>query len=242
MEQNRLVNIEENNEQGLLRYRILGLNVFVANTTLGDLDLLALQDKPILKFLSALTMPYDTICLLGSPAPDNWRNQEQREGNTVHVQDLLGKETNFFQMHLSYYGGTFRAEQNYGPSLLFRVRDQKLLAKLSRPFLGWDALALLMYVKEKNGLSAAQNALHGFSTEAALMEAVLQEARCMILTQADHQYLEVYTKSSNLLGDLDTARVESEAFIKGTEWYRAHRTTLVWDETQLCYVSRPPVQ
>lgn len=237
MVQNRLVRIEKvNGNNVLFRYHVLGLTIFVANTTQGDINLLALQDKPVLKFLGALTLPYDTICLLGSPAPDNWRNQKQREGKTVRIQDLLGKETNYVQVHLSYYGGDFRAEQDYGPSLLFRVLDQGLLAKLSHPFLGWDALAFLMYQKGKDGLSAAKNALYKFTTETALIDTLLQEARCLVLSQGDCQYLEVYTKSSDLMDELETARAEAETHIKKTEWYQEHKDMLVWDDTEACYV------
>ncbi len=239
MSQDRLVKIERDSvNNGLLRYRVFGLNVFVANTAQGDSRLLALQDKPGLKFLGALAQRYETVCLLGSPAPDNWRNQMQREGRPARIEDLLGKETSRSGVHVSYYGGTFRAEQDYGPSLLFGLRDQELLAKLSHPFLGWDALALLMYVNGKDGLSAAQTALRGFTTETDLIETLLREARYLVLTQADCQYVEVYTKASDAGDELDAAGMEAEAYIKSTEWYQKNKATLVWDETELCYIKR----
>ncbi len=139
---------------------------------------------------------------------------------------------------MSYYGGTFRSEQNYGPSLLFRLRDHELLAKLSHPFLDWDALALLMYMKEKDGLNAAQNALRGFTTETGLIKTVLREARYLVLTQADCQYIEVYTSASDVADELGAAGMEAEAYIKSTDWYQKHKATLVWDKTELCYIKR----
>lgn len=224
--------------EGVACYRIHGLNLFAANTMQGNSKLITLQMIPALTFLGALAKQYETVCLLGSPAPDNWRNQMQRERKSGRLEDLLGKEKQFSVVHISYYGGTFRAEQKYGPSLLFKLCDQNMLSKLGDPFLGWDSLALLMYAKGKNGLLAAQNALNGFTTEGALLESLLQEARWLILTQADCQYLEAYTRAADVENELNLAIGEAEAFIKGTDWYQKNKTNLIWDETQLCHVRR----
>lgn len=241
MEQSLLVRIDKDSKQGgVFRYRVFGLNIFAANTTQSEPALLGLQSDPVLKFLVSLTRGHEVICLLGSPAPDNWRNQKQREGENVYIEDLLGKETSYCEVHVSYYGGTFGKQKNYGPSLLFKLSDEPLLERLSHPFLDWDALAILLYTRGNNHLNAAKGALNGFTIEAVLMDVLLQEARCVVLTQADCQYLEVYTRASNISDQLDSAIKEAEALIKHTEWYQRHQASLVWDETELCYIDRQP--
>src|SRR5438309_5607170 len=107
---NHLIRIEkEVKEKGVSCYRILGLNIFSANTSQHDPALLQMQDVPVSKFLGSLSSLYETICLLGSPAPNNWINQMRREGETVTIEGFLGRETRYCQVPISYYGGSFRA-------------------------------------------------------------------------------------------------------------------------------------
>jgi hypothetical protein len=96
MSQKCLVRIEKDSRgRGILRHSVFGLNVFVANTMQGDSHLLALQDKPVLRFLGTLVQSYETVCLLGSPALDNWLNDKQREGKRIRIEDLLGDEMSY---------------------------------------------------------------------------------------------------------------------------------------------------
>src|SRR5438445_223771 len=82
----------------------------------------------------SLSSLYETICLLGSPAPNNWINQMRREGETVTIEGFLGRETSYCQVPISYYGGSFRAQQDYGPSLLFKLAGPEMLKKLTNVF------------------------------------------------------------------------------------------------------------
>ncbi|MGH7274249.1 MAG: hypothetical protein ACREIQ_07330 [Nitrospiria bacterium] len=229
---------KESKGKGIVRYRIFGLNLLAANTTHGDPNLLALQSDPILKFLGTLIQCYQTMCLLGSPAPDNWMNEMRAQGKAVTIDDFLGKETHVETVPFWYYGGTFGTNQKYGPSLLFKLHGPGMLVKLGEAFMGWDAVALLLYQKGKDGLRTAQNALTTFTTEEALIETILRDARYLILTQADCQYLEVYTRAADVEPELHTAAAEAEAYIKSTAWYQQNKGSLVWDEQELCYVKR----
>jgi energy-converting hydrogenase Eha subunit C len=227
-----MVKIEKTEKaNGVWCYRILGLNVFAVNKV-------EVEEYLDLKFIADLTQPYKTICLIGAPAPANWKNEMKRQGKTVRIEDLLGAGSGYYEIPLWYYGGNFgKYSQEYGSSLLIELRNKKMLHELSEVFGQWDALALLLYREGKEGLTAAQNALSEFTTETALMNALLQEAMCVVLTQADCQYLEVYTKASVVAEEVDAAAKKAEEFIKRTDWYQKHKANLVWDETELCYVS-----
>lgn len=216
---------------GVVCFQIFGLNLFAVNKFDEGSDL-------EVKFIASLIAPYETICLIGSPAPENWMNDMRRQGKVVSMQDFWGKETLYRSVPVWYYGGQFGGGHEYGPSFVFPLRDQEMLTKLSRVFMGWDAVALLLYEKAKDGLRTAQDALATFTREEALVETILRDARYLILTQADCQYLEVYTRAPDVEPEVHTAAVEIETYIKSTAWYQKHKASLVWDETELCYVMR----
>jgi len=238
MREDHLIRIEKEAVEGILRYRIFGLNLFAANTTEGTPNLLALQDMPALKFLGPLIARHETLCLLGSPGPGNWMNERRRQGQKASIEDLLGPGTSYQEIPISYYGGGFRPAEGYGPSILFKLADQEMLHNLPTAFLSWDALVLVLYLKGENGLPAAADGFVDFKTEPALINRVLARARCLMLTEGDCQYLEIYAKDPQLEDDLEAGRLEAESWIKSTPWYQANKESLVWDDLELCYVKR----
>ncbi len=232
---NNLVRIEKKVKNGIHYYQIFGLNIFTANTDYSS-ELKEMQGIPFLKFISRLVSSYETISLIGSPAPENWINEMKRQGKKASIQDFLGKETTYRQVPVWYYGGDFGGGEEYGPSIIFKLRDNGMLKKLIEVFMVWDAVALLMYEKGKDGLALTKNSLRGLTTQDAIIQALLQEAKYLLISQADCQYLEVYTRANDISDELKIAVDEAVAHIISTDWYKANKDNLAWDEQELSYV------
>lgn len=233
-----LVRIEMESKNSIICYRILGLNIFVSNTHREGRDLIKeeMGELPYLKFISCLASAYSTVCLIGSPAPENWMNDMKGEGKTVSMNDFLENDTPYCQVPVWYYGGTFGKGHDYGPSIIFALPDTEMLKRLPATFMASDAVALLLYKEGKDGMEAVASSLINIPRENTVIEALLQEARYLVISQADYQYLEVYTKAINAEDELKRAGDESSKYIAFTAWYQAHKDNLRWDELEMCLV------
>lgn len=223
---------------GVVRYRLLGLNVFTANTE-HDQRLSDLQDVPFLKFLTRLGHDREIFCLIGGAAISNWLNEiAARHKRHANVRDLLGNSTPYREVLISIYDGELFVDERGLRGLVVKVKDEPLLSALLSNFLGWDALAIMVYPKESSAWDITARVLNTFTSHDATIQQVTMHSKYLVLPQSDGQYLEVYTRAASAQEEIATALANVDAYIANTAWYQTNKNRLFWDDLQLSYVVR----
>lgn len=176
--------------------------------------------------------------LIGAPGLQNLLNEYSQSGKSQRELDLLTENLPKLEIPMWYYGGEFGFTNTYGVSTLVYLSSinsfRKVFVELSR----WDAICLICYPKEtQNILERSRNYFETFQSEDSLFKGILTDAKYIILTQDDGQYLEVTMSCDNQdEKEISDASQKAREIIIENEWFKRNIKRLVWDNSEMTLV------
>lgn len=188
MVQHPLISIEETKWEGdYIRYRILGLDIFINQFPLY----LTSQYEPYIRLIANLVKVYDCVYHIGSLSVYD-------SSDKYDINNLL-TGTTYFETPISYYNDVFYDGRKYDnpPSIVvYGTVDLPVTSKLVTYYMADDAMAIYLYEKSGVDINEIKSILDHYEDEHMHIKSILDKAKLIILPQADFHYLDIYSRTS----------------------------------------------
>ncbi len=228
----------------VISYNIYGLNIFdcFRFPELRDLCLL-----PYLKFLMQLMEPYETICLVGSPALQEWFDDLHYKQHlkiaidtTIPVvpEQLIGEGIHYTMLSICFHEGRFWKISYSGKSLLCKLPAPQILLKLLTLFMGSDSVAFFLYEKGKDALAVTREVVECLEPDNILESPILGKATLFLTSQNEGESFEIFAQNTSVEAQIRTACQKSVEYIVSTDWFMKHKELLYWNNLTNCCTVR----
>jgi hypothetical protein len=217
----------------ILRYDILGLNMFIENYKIFK-ELKCYQDSLLDLFIDKYTYGRSVTCLVGSLAIINYCNElgksdENSWDTIIHHNGWTNEKYKYVKS--CFQNSEFNDYKTYGNKrIMLRVEDQNIFLHIRRSFMRWDALGIIIGSSAEDNMESMSDLFNRESCEEDIIRNTLKISSSVIITSFDGQILIIFTSKEDKseLNKIEISTLAASEYILSNSWYAANRDKIGW--------------